>query len=1222
MSPHEFAQRLESMLGISADGDAESRLDALRERAIASRDPGVLDLVASLFRSLVSQPEGARIEDLASLAEILWARAEIVRDINDLHEMVAVGRAWLAGAPDSHPDRAFRLWRLGTAEFGRSVMLGEPARLDQAIDCCRAAVAAASGDDPHRRTYIADLALGLQQRANATGRIEDLHAAVDGWKAAVAATPADHEDHGSNRFNLGSMHWQRFEATGEAPDLDAAVASWRAALDRFPVGHRYHGTVAPLLAEALRVRADRSGAVADADEAVRVVKGLIDSGGSEEDAGRLQAALGNALLSRYTVTGSIADLEQAVAAGRSAFDGTAPSSPFFCQRASNLSRALVALFQRTSRFEDIAEAADLALVSLRTIPVGMVNRGPVLSNAGNALRELAERTGELADLETAADLFRSAIEAFPPGDHQRAAVHSNLATTLLQRAERTGELEQIDEAVAVARGAFLEAAEGSPLKVGLLANLAAVFRARYQLTGDARDLDEALDAADEALTRTPASHPGRAARASTLTAVLVNRYRRFGEREALDEAVLVGREALDLAPAEHVHRPLRCTYLAGAHLDRYLSADPAGRDLADLEAAVSLAREAVTATGEGDPLRPVALANLAEMLHRRFTESSDRDDLLEAIALARHALASTPEDSPNRTNMHWVLAKALGDLSGASGDEASDSAAVANFAAAAAVPTGPVSLRVRAAHLAARTLMLQGESASARALPLLRAAVGLLPRLARHGLDRGDRRHLLEAEAGALAADAAACAIAAGDPEEAVRLLEQGRGLLWGQLLDLRTEPDQLREAHPDLAAELATYLAVLDPIGAEGPSNLVAEPLRHQSRAAHRLDDLLARIRALPPTERFPDPAAFMGPPRLASLMPPPGTGPVVILNASRWRCDALVLSPDVIEVVPLRFTQAELAAETNRYLNALQRNTGPKRDPELEAEANRVLEWLWDNVTEPVLGHLGFGPRKSGLPRIWWCPTGALTLLPIHAAGYHGRDDGSAVLDRAVSSYAPTLRALAHARSRAVPQDPDPAPLLVSIAETPGPFARLPGVAKERRMFTELFGAEITSLSEGAATREAIIAGLSAHSMAHIASHGVQDLRWPAEGGLVPFDWETAGLVRVDDLAQIAPGPRGLAFLSACQTATGGAVNLDEAMNVAAAMQYTGWTHVIGTLWTVFDGAASFVAERFYRGVLQDGRVDLSASAFALHKAVRALRAEAPRDAAYWARFVHLGP
>jgi CHAT domain len=75
---------------------------------------------------------------------------------------------------------------------------------------------------------------------------------------------------------------------------------------------------------------------------------------------------------------------------------------------------------------------------------------------------------------------------------------------------------------------------------------------------------------------------------------------------------------------------------------------------------------------------------------------------------------------------------------------------------------------------------------------------------------------------------------------------------------------------------------------------------------------------------------------------------------------------------------------------------------------------------------------------------------------------------------------------------------------------------------------------------------------------------------GVLLPYDWDTAGHVGVTDMtAGFHAGE--FAFLSACQTATGGLANSDEAINLAAALQYAGWRHVIGTLWSIWDTSAA---------------------------------------------------
>jgi hypothetical protein len=90
-------------------------------------------------------------------------------------------------------------------------------------------------------------------------------------------------------------------------------------------------------------------------------------------------------------------------------------------------------------------------------------------------------------------------------------------------------------------------------------------------------------------------------------------------------------------------------------------------------------------------------------------------------------------------------------------------------------------------------------------------AVKMLPVLAWRGIGRGDQHHLLESIAGSTARDGAASAVDATMPDVAVKLLDQGRGVLWSQLLETRTDLDALHDAHPVLAAALASCRARLD---------------------------------------------------------------------------------------------------------------------------------------------------------------------------------------------------------------------------------------------------------------------------------------------------------------------------------------------------------------------------------------------------------------------------
>jgi CHAT domain-containing protein len=249
---------------------------------------------------------------------------------------------------------------------------------------------------------------------------------------------------------------------------------------------------------------------------------------------------------------------------------------------------------------------------------------------------------------------------------------------------------------------------------------------------------------------------------------------------------------------------------------------------------------------------------------------------------------------------------------------------------------------------------------------------------------------------------------------------------------------------------------------------------------------------------------------------------------------------------------------------------------------------------------------------------------MLPLHAAGYHDQASVS-VLDRAVSSYTPTLRALGFARDR--PRPPSPGRfLLIALQNTPGHWP-LPAVAAEEVYLTQLLDeTRLTPLVDADATRANILESMSNHTWVHAACHGDQDLADPTAGGLVPHDWENAGLVSVLDFSAAAQSSGGeFVFLSACKSATGGLPNLDEGINLTAALQYAGWRHVIGTLWSVGDVSAAEIMYGTYQRLFGNGHlVDATHAATALHDAVRSYRERADhRDhPSRWAFFIHVGP
>jgi hypothetical protein len=400
----------------------------------------------------------------------------------------------------------------------------------------------------------------------------------------------------------------------------------------------------------------------------------------------------------------------------------------------------------------------------------------------------------------------------------------------------------------------------------------------------------------------------------------------------------------------------------------------------------------------------------------------------------------------------------------------------------------------------------------------------------------------------------------------------------------------------------------------------------------ARQWDELVDEVRKL---DGFED---FLKPPRLETLLPAAAGGPIAIINVSQWRCDALLVTTKGVQLVELpQLTAESVATQAREYLEVLAAADDASRafyrapdrsDAERavrdafavrEQRLPPLLEWLWVEVAEPVLTALGYteppGPNQPW-PRIWWCPTGLLTLLPLHAAGYHDQANGQTVLDRVVSSYTPTLRALLEARQSLVTTPGDNRLLMIALSDAPGEVP-LPYVTRERDLLTSLFEGRCTLLEGKNATTSAAREALPKHRWVHFSCHGGQNLTDPSRGGLRLHD----GVLQIADIG--AGSYRGeLAFLSACQTATGG-VNLpDEAITLTAALHYTGYRHVIGTLWSVRDRTAAEVTRAVYTDLTSTGRFEPARSADALHRAVRYLRDTKRLPPSVWTPFTHTGP
>jgi CHAT domain-containing protein len=161
-------------------------------------------------------------------------------------------------------------------------------------------------------------------------------------------------------------------------------------------------------------------------------------------------------------------------------------------------------------------------------------------------------------------------------------------------------------------------------------------------------------------------------------------------------------------------------------------------------------------------------------------------------------------------------------------------------------------------------------------------------------------------------------------------------------------------------------------------------------------------------------------------------------------------------------------------------------------------------------------------------------------------------------------------------------------------------------------------TRLDGSRATIDAVSAGMHDHSWVHLACHASQNLDEPRTSGFYLHDGSL-------DLATISQKPvkgAGLAFLSACETATGVERLAEESVHLAAGMLMSGYPSVIATMWAVGDEDAPVVADHVYARLIQGGKASSANAARALHEAVGCLR-EKVGDYNFesWVPYIHIG-
>ncbi|KAG4266893.1 TPR domain-containing protein [Fusarium proliferatum] len=284
---------------------------------------------------------------------------------------------------------------------------------------------------------------------------------------------------------------------------------------------------------------------------------------------------------------------------------------------------------------------------------------------------------------------------------------------------------------------------------------------------------------------------------------------------------------------------------------------------------------------------------------------------------------------------------------------------------------------------------------------------------------------------------------------------------------------------------------------------------------------------------------------------------GPIVVLNVSSYRCDALLIEHSGIRLLELSRLSQEVLVD---YIQGL--------------ETLDTLAWLWDTIVRPVLDALGFTgpPPRRQWPHVWWVPTGILIRFSLPCSRIsseaHRRDghrSGCLILHL-------VSQAIIHSRRR--PQQVPAAEESRNIVVVAMQNAPKQGLLKHASDEVDLIVAVCKSMGllrhRPRPRKTDVLSALEACRIFHFAGHGSTHPTEPLQSQLLLDDWGPEPFTVASLLETNLTSQRPLlAYLSACgtnQMLDEGSI--DERIHLVNACQLAGFCHVVGTLWSVEDG------------------------------------------------------
>ncbi|CAA7267076.1 unnamed protein product [Cyclocybe aegerita] len=1093
--------------------------------------------------------------------------------------------------------------------------------LQTSIKYAFAALATTSLRHPSLPHYQQRLAISLRDRYRRLGDAKDLRLALMLQSSAASRILAAHMDVHWHCENLMVTYRELYSHSGDDKHLETMI-KFAQSVTLEPTSPRL-GWWQQSLSEVYQQRYARFSRAEDAEAALEYALAAVDFVGEDDPIlpGR-QNTLGSAYNHRFNYTQKMEDIDLALFWAHMSLSTTLnPASIEYVMRQQHLASLYSSRYAFIRNPDDLQAAITLCQESIGKIPQRHQHFFQCHYNLSYYLFHRHINTGAPEDLENSIEYCLKVMKGSPPNNQHTGIYAAHLASALAERYQKSGRLDDLESAMKWIEVAIPKFGKDHPKAPWHLYVHSTVLLLRYRRHRNRADLELSIRQCKSSVELTRPDDPELLERQQQLSILYQDLFSQSRDLQHVMLALEVQQTVVDLTLRDHRYAADHFSTLAAIHSQIY---EHKG-GVEHREASMKWNHTALDSAKPDDPERHCYYFNLALQYYNRYTRLKDPDDLEVSLKLGNEALRLIPQDHPRTVRYHDVVAEASADRYNLLHDLPDRDKALESFKRSVQASNGDP-------KLVWRVIRKWAEFAQLHKLPECIDAYGtgyrMLPELFWLGSDITSRHEtLVKFEVATVTTKAIAACIEYEQLERAVEFVEQSLALTFQQLLDLQTDLSALKEKFPGYASMLETISADLQKIAITtrsqspyGSSASRSSQWDLQRKLAMKRDALLKTVRELPEFENFLLPVPFR------SLRRAADKGPLVVINCSSKTCDAVIMSQGgKLLHTRLRGVSVDNVAKQYERLRMALRQYGiHSRDVNSHDRAGQrvvskqvngetiiqdILAWIWSLIVFPVFTVL----KENGIVggRLWWCLTGPLTYLPLHAAGPP---------NDFIQSYTSTLGALLRARS-SPPRSKEIKVTTVGLSEfNKGGISHLPKVSEEIDALRDVAGESRTSVFMNSdATLEKITDLLPQSTWLHLACHGQQgNAQDPLKSGLLLYEGQR---LELETIVNTAIPNAEFVFLSACETAMGDVDLTSESLHLAGGMIFAGFKAVIGTLWSINDADGPVVTRIVYSHLFQDGKEpDVNNAAEALHLAVKHLR-ERGVPPHRWVPFIHIG-